>query len=67
MNNIKEKYANELQESIQNGASQSDIIAILWDFINEELDEVTRYDFGFDGEVVRHPQGEYVRYDSLHS
>jgi len=67
MNSIKEKYANELQESIQNGASQSDIIAILWGFINEELDDKTRYDFDDFGEVVRHPQGEYVRYDSLHS
>jgi hypothetical protein len=67
MNSIKEKYANELQENIQNGASQSDIIVILWDFINEELDDKTRYDFDDSGEVVRHSQGDYVRYDSLHS
>ncbi len=64
---IKEKYAIELQEEIQNGASQSDIIATLWRFIEEEIDDKTRYDFDDFGEVIEHPYGEYVRYDALHS
>lgn len=42
---IKEKYAIKLQQEIQNGASQSDIIFTLCLFIDEEVDDKTRYDF----------------------
>lgn len=64
---IKEKFAIEIAEQVRNGASESDVIALLWQYIDEEVDDKTRYDVDDNGEVVRHPQGDYIRYESLHS
>lgn len=64
---IKEKWANEIAEQVRNGASESDVLALLWTYIEEEVDDKTRYDFDDFGEVIQHPEGEYVRYDALHS
>lgn len=64
---IKEKWASEITEQVRNGASESDVISLLWSYIDEEVDSVTRYDVNIEAEAERHPQGDYIRYDSLHS
>ena len=64
---IKEKWADEITEQVRNGASESDVLALLCAYFEEEVDNKTRYDFDDFGEVGMHPQGEYVRYDALHS
>jgi hypothetical protein len=64
---IKEKWATEIAEQVRNGASESDVLALLWSYLEEEVEDKTRYDFDDFGEVVTHPEGEYVRYDALHS
>ncbi len=64
---IKEKWATEIAERVRNGASESDVVELLWEYINEEVDDTIRYDVDDNGEVVRCPDGEYVRYESLHS
>ena len=64
---IKEKWAAEITEQVRNGASEYDVISLLWAYIDEEVDNVTRYDISMEAEAVRHPQGDYIRYDSLHT
>jgi len=62
---IKEKWATEIADAVRNSASESDVIAMLYSYLLEELEEQPRYDVDDNGEVVGHPQGDFIRYDFL--
>ena len=58
---IKEKWAKEIAEQVRNGASESDVLALLWTYIEEEVDDKTRYDL--DASIVNAEKAK--RYDEL--
>lgn len=38
---IKEKWSAEIAEQVRNGASESDVLALLWSCLKEEIDDKT--------------------------
>lgn len=38
---IKEKWAAEIAEKVRNGASESDVLALLWAYLKEEIGNTT--------------------------
>lgn len=67
INTFLEKYATEIHERSHDNLSISDLQSILFEFLEAVADDVTRYDLSMSGEMVAHKQGEFVRYESIHS
>jgi hypothetical protein len=62
---IKEKWAIEISAMVRCGASESDVITLLTNYLYEEVGGKIRYDYTDFCEITKHPQGDYIRYDDL--
>lgn len=66
LSQILEKYVDKIYDGNQDRFSQEELKSFLFEFLEAVVDDVRRYDFMGD-EMIKHPQGEFIRYDSIHS
>jgi hypothetical protein len=67
MHKILEKHAQKILDSRSSNLQISEVREMLLCFLDDVSDDQIRYDISMSSEMVKSDDGEYVRYDSVHT